>query len=179
MTDLDEHGRPQPPINGDEAATLLGFLDYQRATFAWRTAGLDSAGLQATVGVSSMNLGGMMKHLALVEDWWFSQWVQGRESEAAWVTGDMDADPDWEWHSAVDDSPEQLRALWEASVAESRSVTAEALAKGDLDQPACRSGNDGWRPSLRWILTHMIEEYARHNGHADLIREAVDGETGE
>ncbi|HXY44279.1 MAG TPA: DinB family protein [Acidimicrobiales bacterium] len=179
MTKIDEHGRPEPPVAADEVATLLGFLDYQRATFAWKTAGLDPAGLRATVGASSMSLGGMMKHLALVEDWWFSQWVQGRESPAPWVTGDMEADPDWEWHSAADDTPEQLRSLWEEAVAQSRTVMAQALAAGDLGQPARRRGREQEVPSLRWIVTHMIEEYARHNGHADLIRESVDGETGE
>ena len=74
MTDLDEHGRPEPPIAADETATLLGFLEYQRATFAWKCAGLDAAELQAKVAASSMTLGGMLKHLAFVEDWWFSQW---------------------------------------------------------------------------------------------------------
>ena len=68
MTDVDEQGRPEPPLAGDETATLLGFLDYQRATLAWKCAGLDAAGLGATVGASSMTLGGMLKHLAYVED---------------------------------------------------------------------------------------------------------------
>ena len=72
MTVIDDHGRPEPPAAVDETDTLLGFLDYQRATFAWKCAGLDAAGLQATVGVSSMTLGGMLKHMAYVEDWWFS-----------------------------------------------------------------------------------------------------------
>ena len=105
MTDKDEQGRTEPPLAADEAATLLGFLDYQRATLDWKCAGLDAAGLTATVGVSQVTLGG------------------GR------------------------------------------------LSKRPLP--------DGQAPSLRWILCHMIEEYARHNGHADLIRESVDGQTGE
>ena len=92
---------------------------------------------------------------------------------------DWDADPDWEWHSAAEDSPEELRAIWEDAVARSRAVVTEALASGGLDQLARRTWPDGSAPSLRWILLHMIEEYARHNGHADLIRESVDGETGE
>jgi len=81
MTDVDEHGRPEPLPAGDEAATLVGFLDYQRATFAWKCSGLDAAGLAATVGVSSMTLGGMLKHLALVEDSWFSERLAGRAPE--------------------------------------------------------------------------------------------------
>jgi uncharacterized damage-inducible protein DinB len=179
MTDLDEHGRPEPPLAADETATLLGFLDYQRATLAWKCAGLDATGLRATVGASSVTLGGLLKHLAYVEDYWFSQRLHGRDRQAPWDTVDWVADPDWEWHSAAEDSYEQLHVLWQDAVARSRSLVAEALADGGLDRPARRAWPDGRSPSLRWILVHMIEEYARHNGHADLIRESVDGSTGE
>jgi hypothetical protein len=96
MTDVDEHGRPEPPLGADETATLLGFLGDQGATLAWKCEGLDAVGLRATTAASTMTLGGLLKHLALVEDSWFSR------------------------------SP-----------------------------------------------------HARHNGHAELIRESVDGETGE
>jgi hypothetical protein len=92
---------------------------------------------------------------------------------------DWTADPDWDWESAADDSPEELFALWRDAVESSRALVADALAGGGLDQPAKRTWPDGRAPSLRWILIHMIEEYARHNGHADLIRESVDGATGE
>ena len=179
MTDLDEHGRPEPPHAGDETATLLGFLDYQRATLAWKVRGLDAAGLQAKVAASSITLGGMLKHLAYVEEWWFSERLHGRDPEPPWSTVDWDADPDWDWHSAAEDTPEQLMAIWQDAAARSRSLVAEALADGGLDRLARRTWPDGRAPSLRWILVHMIEEYARHNGHADLIRESVDGLTGE
>jgi uncharacterized damage-inducible protein DinB len=179
MTDLDEHGRPEPPIAAGEVDSILGYLDYQRATFAWKTQGLDAAGLRATVGVSTMTLGGMIKHLALVEDDWLSYRLLERERQPLWIGPDWDADADWDWHSAVDDSPEDLRAIWEDAVNRSRESVAEALASGGIDQLALRPFDDGRAPSLRWILLHMIEEYARHNGHADLIRESVDGETGE
>lgn len=179
MTDLDEHGRPEPPLAADETATLLGFLDYQRATLAWKCSGLDAAGLSATVGASSMTLGGLLKHLAYVEDSWLSRWLHGRDRQPPWDTVDWEADPDWDWHSAAEDSPEQLFELWEDAVARSRSLVAEALAVGGLGQRARRTWPDGRAPSLRWILCHMIEEYARHNGHADLLRESVDGHTGE
>ena len=179
MTDLDEHGRPEPPIAGDEAATLLGFLDYQRATLAWKCAGLDAAGLSTMIAASSMTLGGMLKHLAYVEEWWFSEWLHGREAQPPWDAVDWKADEDWDWHSAAEDTPEQLIALWQESTARSRALVAEALADRGLAGLARRSGAEGWTPSLRWILCHMIEEYARHNGHADLIRESIDGETGE
>jgi uncharacterized damage-inducible protein DinB len=126
-----------------------------------------------------MTLGGMLKHLAYVEDLWFSRSLHGRDPEHPWDTADWKADPDWDWHSAADDTPEQVHALWQEAVARSRALVAEALADGGLDQPACRTWPDGRAPSLRWILCHMIEEYARHNGHADLIRESIDGLTRE
>jgi hypothetical protein len=88
-------------------------------------------------------------------------------------------DPDWEWRTAADDSPEELFELWENAVARSRALVEEALTNGGVDQLATKSWSDGSTPSLRWILCHMIEEYARHNGHADLLREAVDGQIGE
>jgi uncharacterized damage-inducible protein DinB len=179
MTHLDEHGRPEPPLAADETATLLGFLDYQRATLAWKCAGLDGGGLRATVGASAMTLGGMLKHLANVEDYWCSRRLHGRDPAPPWDTADWEADPDWDWHPAAADTPEQLRALWQDAVARSRKLVAEALADGGLERPARRPWPDGRAPSLRWILCHMLEEYARHNGHADLIRESVDGSTGE
>ena len=179
VTDVDEHGRPEPPLAADETGTLLGFLDYQRATFAWKCDGLDADGLRATVAASSMTLGGMMKHLALVEDYWCSQWLHGRESNPVWDAADWEADRDWDWHSAAGDPPEKLSGLWQESVASSRSLVALALTGGGLDQLARRTWPDGRSPSLRWILCHLIEEYARHNGHADLLRESIDGATGE
>jgi hypothetical protein len=92
---------------------------------------------------------------------------------------DWDADPDWEWHTAATDPHLEVIALWQRAVEQSRESVGEALARGGLDQLARRPWEDGRSPNLRWILVHMIEEYARHNGHADLLREAVDGSTGE
>ena len=104
---------------------------------------------------------------------------QRRDREPPRCTVDWKADPDWEWHSAAEDSPEQLHALWQDAVARSRSLVAEALADGGLDRLAQRTWPDGRAPSLRRILIDVIEEYARHVGHADLIPESVDGLTGE
>ena len=176
---LDEHGRPEPPQAADEASTILGFLEYERATLAWKCSALDAAGLRATVGVSSVTLGGLLKHLAYVEDHWFSRWLHGQERRPPWDAVDWKAEPDWDWDSAAGDTPEQLQTLWQDAVARSRALVAEALADGGLERPARRTWPDGQTPSLRWILLHMIEEYARHNGHADLIRESVDGLAGE
>lgn len=179
MTTVDEYGRPKPPLTGDEAATLIGFLDFQRATFAWKCDGLDAAGMAVTVGPSTMTMAGLLKHLAYVEDLWFSRCLHGHTPAAPWDGVDWNADPEWDWHSAADDTAEQLRALWQEAVARSRSLVTETLAGGDLGQLARRRWSDGRARSLRWILGHMIEEYARHNGHADLLRESVDGLVGE
>jgi uncharacterized damage-inducible protein DinB len=179
MTIVDDHGRPEPPVAADETDTLLGFLDYQRATLAWKCAGLDHDGMTATVGISTMTPGGLLKHMAYVEDHWFSRWLFGQERGAPWDAVDWDADQDWDWNSAVDDTPDEVTALWQGAVDRSRQLVADALGDGGLDQLARRTWPDGRSPSLRWIVVHMIEEYSRHNGHADLIRESVDGQTGE
>ncbi len=176
---MDEHGRPGKPLAAGEIDTLLGFLDYQRATLGWKCGGLDTASLQATFGASSITLGGLLKHLAWVEDYWFSQRLFGRDPVAPWNTMDRSADPDWPWHSAAADTPEHLETLWQDAVTRSRSLVVEALDDGGLDRLASRPWPDGRVPSLRWIVVRMIEEYARHNGHADLIRESVDGQTGQ
>jgi hypothetical protein len=178
MTDLDEQPPAGPPVAGDEIATLLGSLERQRRTFAWKCGGLDGAGMAATVGVSTITLGGLLKHLALVEDQYFSVRLRGREWGSPWTTGKWDANPDWEWDSAADDSPEQLTTLWQDAVARSRSAVAEALDEGGLEQ-LVRHTDWTEPPSLRRVLIDIIEEYARHVGHADLIRESVDGLTGE
>ena len=180
VTDVrDEHGRPEPPVIGDDTTMLLGFLDYQRATFAWKCRGLDAHGLNTTTAASTMTLGGVMNHLALVEDGWFSRALWGRDYSSPWDGVDWSADPDWEWRTAADVDPDELWDRWEHAVAASRRFVADALAEGGLDRLAVRIWPDGRAPSLRWIVIHMSEEYARHNGHADLLREALDGETGE
>lgn len=158
---------------------LLAFLDYHRETFVWKCRGLDARALNTRTAASTMTLGGMMKHLALVEDAWFSRSLFGHDRVAPWDAVDWRADPDWEWRTAAEDSPDDLVVLWETAVARSRQLVNEAIANGGLDRLALRPWPDGRTPSLRWILLHMLEEYARHNGHADLLREAIDGETGE
>ena len=176
---IDEQGRPEPPFAANELDTLLGFLDYQRATLEWKTRGIDAAGMNATVGVSTMTLGGLLKHMALVEDVWFSRSLFDNERSAPWNAVDWEKTPDWEWESAANDPPDELRRIWNDAVDRSRVLCAEALADGGLDRFSKRTWPDGTAPNLRWVLTHMIEEYARHNGHADLLREFVDGERGE
>jgi len=177
---IDEFGRPEPPIGADELTTLVGFLDWQRATLAWKCDVAESSALNRTTAASSMTLGGLLKHVAYVEDDWFVCDLHDRPKPPPWDAVDWSADRDWEWHSAANDSPDELFGLWHHSIARARAALAEALANGGgLDQRAKRLWPDGQSPSLRWILAHMIEEYARHNGHADLLRETIDGATGE
>jgi pimeloyl-ACP methyl ester carboxylesterase len=176
---LDEYGRLHPPDIGAEVLTALGFLDYQRATLEWKTRGLDAAGLNATTAASTLTLGGLLKHMAWVEDIWFSVWLHDRAPSPPWNDVDWKANPDWEFASATADDPEELQALWRQAVLRSRAATAAAIAAGGFDQIAARTGRGGERVNLRWIVLHMIEEYARHNGHADLLRESIDGQTGE
>jgi len=166
-------------VAGDETATLLGALERQRSYLAWKCGGLDAAGLRATLPRSTITLGGLLKHLALVEDHYVAVKLLGRDLGPPWDTVDWDADPDWEWHSAGGDSPEHLYVLWRDAVARSRAVLEQTLAHGGLDQPGSFTWPDGRTPSLRRILIDLIEEYARHVGHADLIRESVDGLVGE
>ena len=178
MTTSDQQHHPEPPLAGDETSTLLGSLERQRATLQWKCGGLDAAGLTATVGTSSITLGGLLKHLAGVEEIYFSLRLLGRRPAPPWDTADWDGDPDWAWHSATDNTPEQLMTLWRDAVTRSRAAVTGALEDGGLDQLARYSEGDE-APSLRRILIDLIEEYARHVGHADLIRESVDGLTGE
>lgn len=172
-----EEGRWEPPTAGDEADALLGYLERQRATFAWKTGGLDAAGLRATLGTSRMTLGGMLKHLARFEDDMSTEWLHGREQLPPWNSVDWDADPAWDWHSAAGDAPEALYRMWREAVARSRALFAEAMAQDGPDRRP--GGPDSPAPNLRFILLNMIEEYARHNGHADLLRESIDGLTGQ
>jgi uncharacterized damage-inducible protein DinB len=179
IDDKEEAAFATVVMAGDEVATLLSTLERIRRTFAWKCGSLDADGLRATTAASTMTLGGLLKHLALVEADWFAVKLRGEPIGAPWDAVDWDADPDWEWRTAADDSPEELYALWDAAVTRSRALVAAALAAGGADQPARFTWPDGRTPNLRRIVADMIEEYARHTGHADLLREAVDGLVGE
>jgi len=168
-------GRVDPPQRGTEAELLLAFLDRQRATFGRKTSGLDAEQLSRTLPPSTMTLAGMLKHLAFVEDYWFSYVFAGNDVAPVFRDVDWRADPDWDWTSALADEPAALRALHDGTVVHSRAV----VAGEELDADSVRANRrTGEKFSLRWVVLHMIEEYARHNGHADLIRESIDGQRG-
>ncbi len=179
---IDDHGRPQPPQGGSETATLTGFLDYQRATLAWKCQGLSDDQLRVTRPPSSVTLGGLLKHMAYVEDYWFTEVIAEAAPTPPWAHQDWDADPDWEWHSAGHDTGADLRALWAERVERSRAVVRDQIQRQG-DNAALGHMHPAWdgqgSVSLRWVLVHMIEEYARHNGHADGLRESIDGKVGE
>lgn len=166
------------PLRADEIGTLRGFLDDYRATLRRLCAGLDITQLGQRLAPSDMTLGGMLKHCALNEHWWFREVLLGADAEGIWADVDWEADLDWDWHSYAEQTPEELDALLAAEIAGSDAALEQALAAGGLDGLAARTIRDGQAVSLRWILVHMIEEYARHCGHADLIRESIDGATG-
>ncbi len=176
LTYLDAQGRyvardVDPSDAGDQLATLLGYLERQRATFAWKSGGLDAAGLGGTHPPSPLTLGGMLKHLARFEDDMSTEWLRGLPQLEPWNAVDWANDHAWDWRTAAEESPTQLYARWQDAVDRSRALFAAAVTTPDAGRPA-------GAPSLSYILLNMIEEYARHNGHADLIRESVDGLVG-
>ncbi|HEV7168343.1 MAG TPA: DinB family protein [Micrococcaceae bacterium] len=168
-----ERTDPQPAA--DEKTTLLQFLDFQRATLLLKAEGLSKDELAQPLPSSSLTLAGLLKHLALVEDDWIQTKFSGLPEREPWASAPWDQDPDWEFHTAVEDDPEGLRNLYRDACERTRRSVAEA----DLDDLSAGTSREGHRWNLRWILTHLIEETSRHNGHADLLREAIDGTVGE
>jgi uncharacterized damage-inducible protein DinB len=169
----------EPPLAGTETEHVLGALDRLRTTFRWKAGDLDAAGLQVRIGASALTLGGLLKHLAAVEDYIFTTKLSGEPIGAPWNGTGWDGSNDWEFTSAVNDTAEQLYSLWDGAVDRSRARLEAALADGGLDQLVHVSSPDGRHASLRRLLCDLIEEYGRHTGHADLLREAVDGLVGE
>jgi hypothetical protein len=169
----------EPPLAGSETEHLVGALNRLRMTFRWKAGDLDSAGLQTQVGASSLTLGGLLKHLAAQEDYCFTTKLSGEPLGAPWNATGWDGSDDWEFTSAAQDTPDELYALWDGAVERSRAKLDAALGDGGLDQLAHVAWPDGRHASLRRLVCDLIEEYGRHTGHADLLREAVDGLAGE
>ncbi len=168
----------EPPIAGSEVDQLLGALNRLRATFRWKADGLDERGLRTTIGASTLTLGGLLHHLALNEDYAFTTKLTGAALGAPWDTMDQDLG-DWEFAAAAELTAAELYARWDDAVARSWSRLDAALADGGLDQLVLVSWPDGRRANLRRLVCDLVEEYGRHAGHADLLREAIDGRVGE
>ena len=164
---------PDPPFAVDERETLIAFLDYYRAVLARKAAGLTREQLAVTLPPSDISIGGLLKHMALVETNWFVRNWRGLDEGEPWASADWDADPDWDFHSAAEDEPEQLLALYIGAIERSRTEIE------GCDDLAATAESRGRVISLRWMLVHMIEEYARHAGHADLLRQSIDGAVGD
>ena len=166
-----EGGRAGPAYDAPEKEMLTGTLDYHRATIKWKLEGLSHEQATRPMTPSDTKLLGILKHLAYVERWWFQENFLGRACEYPWTaTGDMEAD----FKIFPGETIESIVALYDAECEESRRIVAAA----SLDDVAAKTRRDGGHPTLRWIMLHMIEEVARHNGHADILRELIDGKTG-
>ncbi|MFJ4125918.1 Mini-circle protein [Streptomyces sp. FT05W] len=165
--------RSEPALDAAERTMLEGWLDYHRATLAMKCAGLTDAQLrEASVPPSEFTLLGLVRHLAENERGWFREVLAGEELPPIYGT---EEDPDGEFHVTEEDTWEEARTTWETEIEAARANAA----KLGLDGLSAGVGKAGKPFTLRWIYTHMIEEYARHNGHADLVRERIDGATGE
>ena len=168
--------RTDPPETGTELDQLTAFLDLQRATMLLKCEGLTREQLAQPHPPSTLTLGGLLNHLALVEDSWFRERFAGGPEDERWAGIDWDADPDYEFRTAADVEPDELRRRYEEACARSRAIVAAAES---LDQLSVQKRGNGEHFDLRWTMLHLIEETARHVGHADLIRESIDGVTGE
>jgi hypothetical protein len=171
--------RKDPDLAADELTSLSQLLEFHRATLVNKVNDLstDQLGRRAVTS-SAITLGGMLKHLAFVEDDWFQFKLRGRPDLEPWASAPFEVDPDWDWHTAVHDAAADLLRLYDAACSRSRAAVVEV--GGDLDTLSVGvDRRTGGRFSLRWIMIHMIEETARHNGHVDLIREAIGGSVGE
>ncbi|MGW0838636.1 DinB family protein [Streptomyces sp. NPDC002787] len=163
--------RPAPPSVGGEREILSAVLDWHRATFELKCAGLSPEQLsERAVPPSGLSLHGMVRHLAGVERWWFRMQFAGEDVPMLYYSDD---DPDQDFDSLEGDVDEAF-AVWRTECEHSRRITAAAAS---LDETGTRK-RTGEPISLRRIMVDMIAEYARHNGHADLLRERIDGSTG-
>jgi hypothetical protein len=163
--------RPTPPAVGGERETLSAVLDWHRATFELKCAGLPPERLsEQAVPPSSLSQHGLVRHLAGAERWWFRIQFAGQDVPMLYYSDD---DPDQDFES-LDGDPDEAFAVWRAECEHSRQITSAAAS---LDETGI-SERTGEPISLRRITVDMISEYARHNGHADLLRERIDGTIG-
>lgn len=168
---MDDLSPPLPASKAfgqDERSVLLGYLDYHRAVLARKLAGVsDEQARTAAVPPSALTLLGLIRHMADVERWWFRRVLVGEQVAPLF-------EPEHEWDVPADATVESALAMFWAEVA----VVDQRLAVSDMDQ-ICVGAPESGGHTLRRTIVHMIEEYARHCGHADLLREVLDGRTGD
>ena len=168
--------RIDPDPHGAEFGVLSQYLDYQRETLLLKTDGLTREQLMREHSPSELTLAGLLYHLALTEETWMEVRFAGLPAREPWASVDWDDDPDWEFRTAVLLEPEQLRSRYRDACDRSREVMLNSTS---LDQISIKGLGEGRHFSLRWVLLHLVEETARHAGHADFLREAIDGTVGE
>src|SRR6266516_1588190 len=164
------------PVGRGERELLGQYLDLQRATVLAKTEGLDREQMASRHAPSALTLAGLLYHLALVEEVWMEVRFRGLPVREPWAGVDFESDPEWEFRTSAELEPEQLRQRYREACERSRQAAAQAAG---LDQESALAIRDGGRFTLRWVLLHLLEETARHAGHADLLREAIDGTIGE
>ena len=170
----------EPPIDGTEAEHALGALGRMRATVRWKADGLDEAGLRQRIPSSSLSLGGLLLHLAMCEDYYLTTKLRGEELVEPWRSLGHDGTDEWEFTTEAFTAAETYAVFDEAVVRNTRRLEdAVADGGGGLDLVCHVDDGNGNHPRLRRLLHDLLEEYARHTGHADLLREAVDGRVGE
>jgi hypothetical protein len=163
---------------GTEVDAVLGALDRLRWTFRWKADALSAEGLRQRLPSSSLTLAGLLKHLAAQEDYATTHKLTGAPMPPDWDDNGWDDDVDWEFTSAAQDPPETLYALYDGAVARARAALAEFVADEGLDRSVHLEW-DGHPVNARRLVLDLVEEYGRHTGQADLLREAVDGRVGE
>ncbi|MGX1567471.1 DinB family protein [Streptomyces sp. NPDC055506] len=166
--------RTEPATDAAERAMLEGWLDYHRQTLAMKCEGLSDEQLRtASVEPSVLSLMGLVRHMADVERGWFRKVLTNEDAPPIYYS---DENRDGEFHLTEADTYQEAYATWQAQIETARRNAAR-FALDDISEG--KHHRTGERFNLRWLYTHMIEEYARHNGHADLIRERLDGSTGD
>ena len=172
MSAITPTPRPTTLYIGDEKAQLGRWLDFYRATLLNKCAGLDEVTLkQQVVPTSRLTLLGLLRHMAGVEEWWFQEKIEGGSPRYSY---DASVDPDVDFNDLNGADVATVEANFDRAVAASRAI----LARHEMDDLAASTAWDGSALNVRWVGHHMLEEYARHLGHADLLRELIDGATG-
>jgi uncharacterized damage-inducible protein DinB len=164
-----------PPYAGTERETIVGYLDYYRELVIDKAGGLTREQANTRLMPSTLTLIGLIHHLAFVEQWWFHEFFEGDDRLEPWASIDWEQDSDREMSMSSELEPDLVIERYRNAFETSRRITE---ATESVEQLSVMD-RDGEHRSLRWILVHMIEETARHCGHADLIRESIDGSTGD